>query len=305
MQLKHLQYLVALAKERHFGRAATSLQISQSALSQALQQLERHFEAPIVLRHQSGFQGFTREGEAILTWARQSLADHDRLIKSASNDPEADLRGNLRIALSPIAMAITSLLTAPFAEKYPGITLSVLCKTMPEIERGLKEFEYDIGVTYLDGLTLGGLRPYALYDEKYYLLIPKDHFLRDRETIDWQEVGHQPLCLLSPNLHNRIIIDRIFAGVGVTPKAVIETNCSLGLFAHMRSGNWLTIVPHSYFYLLGDWLFIQSIPIVNPSVAETIGLVIHERNPISPAVRAFIEVAQGAVIGKQLDRYRG
>lgn len=304
MQLKHLQYLVALAKERHFGRAANSLTISQSALSQAIQHLERHFQTPIVLRHQSGFQGFTREGDAILNWARQSLADHDRLLNSNRDDSETELTGSLRIALSPVAMTITSLLTAPFAERYPGITITVLCKTMPEIERGLKDFQYDVGVTYLDGITLSGLRPYTLYDEAYYLLVPNGHYLGERKSIDWREVGSLPLCLLSPNLHNRIILDRIFASVGVTPQAVIETNCSLGLFAHMRTGNWLTIVPHSYFYLLGDWVFIRSIPIVNPETTATIGLVIHERDPISPAVRAFVEVAQQAGISKQLDRYR-
>jgi DNA-binding transcriptional LysR family regulator len=304
LQLKHLQYLVALAKERHFGRAANSLTISQSALSQAIQHLERHFQTPIVLRHQSGFQGFTREGDAILNWARQSLADHDRLLNSNRDDSETELTGSLRIALSPVAMTITSLLTAPFAERYPGITITVLCKTMPEIERGLKDFQYDVGVTYLDGITLSGLRPYTLYDEAYYLLVPNGHYLGERKSIDWREVGSLPLCLLSPNLHNRIILDRIFASVGVTPQAVIETNCSLGLFAHMRTGNWLTIVPHSYFYLLGDWVFIRSIPIVNPETTATIGLVIHERDPISPAVRAFVEVAQQAGISKQLDRYR-
>lgn len=304
MQLKHLQYLIALAKERHFGRAANSLAISQSALSQAIQHLEKHFGAPIVLRHQSGFQGFTREGDAILNWARQALSDHDRLLNSNRDDSETELTGSLRIALSPVAMTITSLLTAPFAERYPGITITVLCKTMPEIERGLKDFQYDVGVTYLDGITQSGLRPYTLYDEAYYLLVPNGHYLGDRKSIDWSEVGSMPLCLLSPNLHNRIIIDRIFASVGVTPQAVIETNCSLGLFAHMRTGNWLTIVPHSYFYMLGDWAFIRSVPIVNPETTATIGLVIHERDPIAPVVRAFVEVAQQAAISKQLDRYR-
>ncbi|MEZ0213195.1 MAG: LysR family transcriptional regulator [Xanthobacteraceae bacterium] len=304
MQLNYFRYLVALAKERHFGRAAATLHISQSALSQAIRQLEKHFSVSIVQRHQSGFQGFTREGEAILSLARQFIADHDRLLNTTWDDPDAQLSGTLRIALSPVAMTITSLLTAPFAEKYPGVKISVLCKTMPEIERGLKEFEYDIGVTYLDGLTLGGLRPYALYEEAYYLLVPKDHSLSSRKTIDWEEVGNQPLCLLSPNLHNRIIIDRILGSVGVTPQAVIETNCSLGLFAHMRTGNWLTVVPHSYFYLLGDWMFIRSIPIVNPSQTATIGLVIHERDPISPVVRAFVSIAQQAGIAGQLDRYR-
>lgn len=304
LQINQFRYLVALANQRHFGRAAASLGISQSALSQALRQFERHFGVPIVQRHQGGFQGFTREGEAVLALARQFIADHDRLLNTNWEDPDANLTGTLRIALSPVAMTITSLLTAPFAAKHPGIKLSVLCKTMPEIERGLKEFEYDIGVTYLDGLTLGGLRPYALYEEAYYLLVPRDHPLTARKSIDWREVGMLPLCLLSPHLHNRIIIDRILDSVGIVPQAVIETNCSLGLFAHIRTGNWLTVVPHSYFYLLGDWVSIRSIPIVNPSQTATIGIVIHEREPLMPAVRAFVEIAQQTGVGKQLDRFR-
>lgn len=304
MQLKYLQYLVALAEARHFGRAAAKLSITQSALSQAIQHLEKHFQTPIVLRQQSGFQGLSREGVAILEWARQTLADHDRLMADNRQDAATNLTGSLKIALSPVAMTITSLLTAPFSEQYPEITLTVLCKTMPEIERGLKEFQYDIGVTYVDGLTLPGLRTYHLYDEAYYLLVPNGHYLSGRASIDWLEVGSLPLCLLSPNLHNRVILDSIFESVGVVPQAVIETNCSLGLFAHMRSGNWLTIVPHSYFYLLGDWVFIRSIPIVNPVTTATIGMAIHDREPLAPAVRAFIEVAEEAKIAKQLERFR-
>lgn len=232
------------------------------------------------------------------------MHEHDRLLGTTDDETSEGLHGKLRIGLSPVCMAITSLLTAPFAESHPGVTVSALCSTMPEIERALKAFELDVGVTYLDGITQSGLRPYVLYDEAYYLLVPDDHYLSKQDAVSWREVGELPLCLLSQNLHNRIIIDRVFAEVGATPKAVIETNCSLGLFAHMRSGRWLTIVPHSYFYLLGDWLFIRAIPIVDPSVTNTIGLVIHEREPIAPVIRAFVEVAQRAEIGKQLDRYR-
>jgi DNA-binding transcriptional LysR family regulator len=113
-----------------------------------------------------------------------------------------------------------------------------------------------------------------------------------------------PLCLLTPDLQNRIILNGIFERVGTAPQAVIETNCSLGLFAHMRSGKWLTIVPHSYFYLLGDWALIRSIPIVEPMVTSAMGMLIHERKPIPPTIAAFIEVVEEARISDQLDRYR-
>jgi len=304
LQIRHLQYLVVLAKERHFGRAAKALSVSQPALSQAIQQLEKHFGAPIVLRQNSGFQGFTQEGDGILSWARQAIADHDRLVGTSGEETQRELTGRLRIGLAPVTMSIVSLLTTPFNERYPNVTLSVLARTLRHLERDFRNFEVDVGVHYLDAVELPGLRPYLLYDEAYYLLVPDGHFLSDRKSIDWREVGELPLCLLAPELQNRIILNGIFAKVGAIPQAVIETDCSLGLLAHMRSGKWLTVVPHSYFYLLGDWAFIRSIPIVNPMVTSAIGLLIQERSPISPIIQAFVEVAQEAMIDRHLERFR-
>jgi DNA-binding transcriptional LysR family regulator len=304
LQIKHLQYLVTLSKERHFGRAASVLSISQPALSQAVQQLEKHFGVPIVQRHNTGFQGFTKEGESILGWARQAIADHDRLVNEAGTHYQADLRGGLRLSLAPVTMSIVSLLTTPFAERYPNVTISITSRTLRELERDFRNFDVDVGVSYLDAVQQPGLRPYLLYDESYYLLVPDGHYLSDRNSIDWREVGELPLCLLAPTLQNRVVLNNIFAQVGVTPQAVIETDCSLGLFAHMRSNKWLTVVPHSYFYLLGDWGYIRSIPIVNPVVTSAIGILIQERTPIPAVIQAFLEVAEAAMVGQHLDRFR-
>lgn len=113
MHLKHLQYLVALAEERHFGRAASALMIRQSALSQAVQHLEKHFSTPIAVRDQSGFQGFTREGEAILSWARQSLAE---IYKRS---------GRLGVLAGSISSGISERRTVRHVE-YKSLTWSVL-----------------------------------------------------------------------------------------------------------------------------------------------------------------------------------
>lgn len=304
LQIKHLHYLVVLSKERHFGRAASQLLISQPALSQAVQQLEKHFGVPIVQRQQSGFQGFTPEGNNILAWARQAIVDHDRLVSTTGVAPQRELRGSLRLALAPVTMSIVSLLTTPFANLYPNVTISILSRTLRELERDFRNYEVDVGVSYLDAVEQTGLRPYHLYDESYFLLVPDGHELSDRTSIGWAEVGELPLCLLAPELQNRVILNQIFAEVGVSPQAVIETDCSLGLFAHMRSNKWLTVVPHSYFYLLGDWGYIRSIPIVNPVVTSAIGILIQEQNQISPIVESFVQIAEDAKISQHLDRYR-
>ena len=303
MQIRQLRYLVVLARERHFGRAANALSISQSALSQAVQQIERHFNTPIVDRGQTGFHGFTEQGTAILQWARQSLVDHDRLLKP-ERGRDGELNGSLRIGIAPVVMSIVALLTTPYSERHPDVSLSVLAKNVPEIQRSLGAFDIDVGVTYLDGVTRPGLRRYVLYEESYFLLVPSDHVLRGRVSIDWQEVGDWPLCMLTPDLHMRIILQRSFAAAGRQPKAIIETNCSLGLFAHVRSGKWLTIVPHTYFYLLGDLAYIHAIPIANPLVLSTIGLVIQERTPLSPVLQSFIDSVEDSYLAGQLARYR-
>jgi DNA-binding transcriptional LysR family regulator len=304
MQIRYLEYLIVLSRERHFGRASKALMISQSALSQAIQQIEKHFGVPIVHRHQIGFYGFTEQGEAILDWARKTLADHDRLVDASNNVSQNELRGVLRIGLAPIVMSIVSLLTTPFNELYPNVTITVLAQTLPEVERGLKEFNLDVGVTYLDGVTKTGLRPYALYSEDYYLLVPDGHFLSDYKSISWKEAGELPLCLLTQDLYYRTLLDRQFVDAGVAPTVVMETNSHLGLYAHMRSRKWLTIVPHSYFYLFRDWAFVRAIPLVDPVATNAVGMLILERSPIAPIVEAFIEVAVDARLPDQLERYR-
>jgi DNA-binding transcriptional LysR family regulator len=304
LQIKHLRYLVVLAKERHFGRAARALAISQPALSQAVQQLEKHFGVPIVSRQQSGFQGFTDEGNEILAWCYQALADHDRLVSSVGAGENSELKGTLRIGVAPVTMSIVSLLTTPFSERHPGVQISAVSRTLKDAERDLRNFDIDVSLNYLGPETIPGTRPYDLYDESYYLLVPEGHYLGDRKSIDWAEVGELPLCLLAPHLQNRVILDRIFSQVGVQPSAVIETDCGLGLFTHIRTGKWLTVVPHSYFYLLGDWALIRSIPIVNPVVTSAIGLLINDRSPVPPVVQAFLDIAEEAQVRRQLDRYR-
>lgn len=201
-------------------------------------------------------------------------------------------------------MSIVSLLTTPFADRYPNVIISITSRTLRDLERDFRNYEVDVGVSYLDAVELPGLRPYHLYNESYYLLVPDGHYLSDRRSIEWREVGELPLCLLAPGLQNRVILNGIFAQVGVIPQAVIETDCSLGLFAHMRSNKWLTVVPHSYFYLLGDWGYIRSIPIVAPTVTSAIGVLIQESHPIPPVVQAFVEIAADAEVAQHLDRFR-
>ena len=304
MQIRQLQYLATLARERHFGRAAKACNVSQPALSQALRQIESMFGVPIVDRRNQGFHGFTQEGQRILDWARHVLADYDQLAQELSTMSAGGLSGHIRIGVIPVATPIVSILTSAFHHAHPGVTVSVLSQNFKEIHRGLDEFEIEVGINYLDADTPGGLRPYVLYDEAYYLLAPEGHPLAERQSVTWREAGTVPLCLLTPDMQNRRIVNAIFEQVGAAPRTVIETNCAVTLCSHVRSGQWFTIVPHSFFYLIGDWRRTRATRLVEPTVTNEVGLLIPERDPLPPITNAFVEVAQAISVGDELEKFR-
>lgn len=303
MQLRQLEYLIVLERERHFGRAAVACNISQSALSQALRSIEQEFGVPIVDRRNQGFRGFTPEGARILEWARGVVADRETLLQRISGAGPGALAGHIRIGVIPVATPMVSLLTRAFRQAYPAVTMSLLSQPYSLIERGLERFEIEAGVTYLDASPRNGLRPYVLYDESYFLLAPDSHAVARQSEITWRDAGDLPLCLLTPEMLNRRLLDGIFQSAGVTPKTIIETNCAVMLCSHVRSGGWFTIVPHTFFYLITGWRGTKAVPLVDPVASNTMGLLITERQPLPPVVNAFAEVVQTIDLGAELNKY--
>ncbi len=112
MIVRYLDYLVALARERHFARAAAACNVTQPTLSAGIKQLEEGLGVLIVERRQR-FVGFTPEGERVLAWAQRALADYGGLTQELSELREG-LTGQLRIGAIPVSLPALALLTAPF-----------------------------------------------------------------------------------------------------------------------------------------------------------------------------------------------
>src|SRR6202050_3652747 len=111
MIVRYLDYLVALARERHFARAAAACNVTQPTLSAGIKQLEESCGVLIVERRHR-FVGFTPEGERVLAWARRMLADYGGLTQELSELRES-LAGLLRIGAIPVGLPALALLTAP------------------------------------------------------------------------------------------------------------------------------------------------------------------------------------------------
>ncbi len=290
MITRYLEYIVALARERHFARAADACNVTQPTLSAGIKQLEASFGVLIVERRQR-FVGLTPEGERVLAWAQRILADYRGLEQELGESREG-LIGQLRIGGIPVGLPALGFLTTRFAARYARARFQIVSQTSREIQRGLDEFAIDVGVTYLDNEPLSRVRTTELYRERYVLITHADELMVSRKSISWAEAARLPLCLLTPSMQNRRILDAYFQQAGTEVQAVMETNSLVTLWSHLRFGHWSTVVPHTFLLLLGQPEHLVALPLVDPLGSHTIGLVASSRDPLTPLTRqliAFVE----------------
>src|SRR3954469_19892577 len=160
--------LMALSRERHFGRAAAACHVSQPTLSNAIRQLEEELQVPIVERGQK-FQGFTPEGQKGLEYARRILAERDGLHQELGA-LTTGLTGRLRIGTIPTALPAVPHLLVPFRARYPQIQVSVMSLSPREISASLTSSSCTWASPYLDNEPLSRVRMVPLYTERYFLL---------------------------------------------------------------------------------------------------------------------------------------
>jgi DNA-binding transcriptional LysR family regulator len=293
-----LEFIIALAREQHFGRAAEACRVSQPTLSAGIKGLEDMFGVLLVQRG-SRFRGFTAEGERVLEWARRIVGDA-RAMRQDVDALKRGLAGHIRIAAIPTALAMTAMLTTPYRAKHPDVRFTILSRTSIQVLSLLENLEIDAGLTYLDNEPLGRVKTVPLYNEEYRLLISAAGALGDRDQVTWAEVGKVPLCLLTPDMQNRRIIDGLLRSAGAEPSPTLESNSMIVLFAHVRTGRWASIMPAKLADTLGLTDSVRAIPIVGPAATHAVGLVVPDREPNTPLITAL--VAEARQLARELDQ---
>ena len=291
-----LEYLLALARERNFGRAAEQCGVTQPTFSAGIKQLEDTLGVMLVQRT-SRFLGFTAEGERVLDWARGIVAD-TRAMRQEVQTLKKGLSGHLKIAAIPTALAMVSALTTPFRAKHPNVKFTILSRTSTEVLSMLENLEVDAGLTYIDNEPLGRMRAVPLYLEQYRLLTSESSPLGERDKVTWAEVAKIPLCLLTPDMQNRRIIDGLLHAAGGQADPTLESNSMIVLFSHVRTGRWASVMPEKLADTLGLTEHLRSIPIVEPDVVHQIGLVVPPREPMAPLASAL--VAEASALAKSM-----
>jgi DNA-binding transcriptional LysR family regulator len=293
--LAKLEYLIALAAEGNFGRAAARCGVAQPSFSAGIRALEDQLGVPLVLRS-SRFQGFTPEGEMVLDWARRITGDAQAMRDSVRN-VRRGLSGVLRIAAVPTALASVHLLTIPYGERHPLVRFSVTSATSAEVLMQLQNNEADAGITYLDNEPIGRARAVPLYDERYRLLTAAGGPLAAQAQVRWAELEGVPLCLLTPDMQNRRIIDGVLRQRGVSAAPALQSNSLVVLATHVKTGRFASVMPAMLADLFGAAWDLRAIPLVEPEESHRVGLVVPDRDPLSPLVEAL--VSQAVQLGRE------
>ena len=228
------------------------------------------------------------------------LSDQDGMEQDIA-EMKKGLTGTLRLGVVPAAMAAAPLVVTPFCAQHPNVRVQIDSLTSIEIQQRLDSFELEAGLTYLDNEVLRNVRFVSLYRERYVLLTAQPGLFADRDQVPWLEAAQVPLCLLSPSMQNRRIIDRTLEQAGAPPAAPrLETTSMLALCAHVRMGGSSSIVPTSIAATLGGGL--RAIPLSGPAASYSLGVVVSDRDPLPPRARAFFAQAKAVDVSVALDK---
>lgn len=287
--ISKLEMLLALAKEQHFGRAAESMGITQPTLSTGIRQLEGQLGVKLVQRG-SRYGGLTPEGQRALVWARQIVGD-TRKLREEMRFSQEGLAGHVRLAVIPTALTWAARLTSRFSAKHPNVSFSVLSRSSVDLLAMLENLDADAGITYLDNEPLGRMASVALYSERYALLCPHDHACAKRKTVQWQELGGLRLCLLTPDMQNRRIINRNLMDAGLEVTTLIESNSTIVLVSNVIEGGFVTVLPTDLARFLSVGHDLSVVPIAEGGLVPTVGLVAVHQEPYTPVLQSLMRAA--------------
>ncbi len=290
--LRDMELLAALARNRHFGRAAAECGISQPAFSERIRNLELDLGAPIVKRG-NRFMGFTQEGEIALRWAHQMIADA-RGLRQEIERARGVLSGQLLVGAVPTTLTFVANIAAQLRKAHPALTIQVFSHSSAEISQGLEDFSLDAGVTYLESTLPAASASEAIYAERYELLLPRALAPDLEGEISWRAAARFPLCLLTRNMLNRRFIDEAFEAAGAEPNLVMETNAFTAALVQVSSGTAATIAPEVMADNIAMTSDVLRLRLVEPLIEKPIGVVISEREPVLPAVEALMSCMKSA-----------
>ncbi|MEW9553945.1 LysR family transcriptional regulator [Nonomuraea sp. NPDC050783] len=288
MELRQLEYFVAVAEERSFTRAAERVHISQSGVSAQIRQLERELGAELFDRS-ARTATLTVAGKAALGHARAALAAA-AAVGQAVGEVTALIRGRLTVGMV-IGCTITPLFDAlaAFHAAHPGVEITLL-------EDGSDRLMEQVRAGALDLALVGaasapeGLRARTIVSDRLVAMVPPGHPLAARDRITLRDLGEHPIVCMPPGTGLRAVLDGACAARGVRPVIALQASAADAVADLAARGLGVAILGRSMAEGYRDRLAALVIDDV-----ETPGLLaLVWRDPSGPAVREALRCCERA-----------
>ncbi|MGY2258537.1 transcriptional regulator CynR [Pseudomonas sp. SDO55104_S430] len=299
MLLRHLRYLLAVADNGGFTRAAQVLHVSQPTLSQQIRQLEETLGVVLFDRTSRTVRA-TDAGEAYIACARRVLVEL-AAGKRALHDVKDLSRGTLRLAMTPTFMAyLVGPLVRDYMSHYPNIHLEIFELSMADIETGLADDSLDIAIAF-DQVRNPDIESIPAFTETLGLMVGCDHPLYEcKSALTTEQLAQLEYALLTPDFVTRVSIDEFFAKAQITPKVAIEVNSVNTLLEVIRHTAVATILPEP---IATQDRALRKIALLDKGPHRGAALLRRKNNYHSAASVAFMDLMLGTTAG--IDNYAG
>ncbi|WP_327674284.1 MULTISPECIES: LysR substrate-binding domain-containing protein [unclassified Streptomyces] len=244
MDLRQLEYFVAVAEEQNFTRAAERVHISQSGVSAQIRQLERELGAELFDRS-SRTVTLTVAGKAALEQARATLAAAGTIGRAVAEVSEL-IRGRLTVGMV-IGCTITPLFDAlaAFHEAHPGVELSLLEDGSDRLVEGVRAGDVDLALIGAAHSTPDGLDSLTIVDERLVVAVPAGHPLAKQRRVVLQDLMAHPIVCMPPGTGLRTVFDRACTTQGLHPTIALQASAADSIAALADRGLGVAVLSES------------------------------------------------------------
>jgi DNA-binding transcriptional LysR family regulator len=284
--LADLRAFVAASDHGSFRAAAAVLCISQSALGRRIEKLEGALGVRLFERTTRHLE-LTTAGRDFLHKARHVLNELDSALLG-TRDVAERMTGEVTIACVPSAVGyFLPRVVKDYHDKYPRMRVRIRDESSAEILITVARNEADFGLTYI-GTQEPDVEFQPLIDDPFVVACSREHPLARKRKVKWSELAQYDYVAVAQGSGNRFLIDQALANTAVTPRWFCEVQHVPSLVSVVETGTGVGVVP-KLGMPRGPHATLVSVPLVEPSVSRTLGLIKRRGRPLTAAAQLFYD----------------
>lgn len=283
MNLHHIRYFIKLAQLEHYTKAAEALMITQPTLSQAIASLEEQLGVRLFEKEGRNIV-LTKYGKVFLEYMQSAIEVFDNGVKVLQKTGVGEGRIDLGF-LQTLGLDLVPELTQAFLAKHPGkdIKFRFYTGVTTEVIQALKDKKYDIGLcSKLEKEP--ELEFFPIARQELVVIVPKNHPLAEKDTIDLRETIPYPQIAFSKSSGLRPIVDGLFEKIGASYKIAYEVEVDQVIAGLVAKNFGIAVIPNMPIL---NYIDVKPLTITYPSFERMFYLAVLKNKYLAPVVKEF------------------